>query len=90
MDGQTEFLPILEDFLSCGGRCPSTFCNFTTSKKQGKGTADLMMPFGDWLIMPLFTIPFNLFMYQWTHRCPLMVDSKMLSYFCVHFLQLYW
>ena len=25
-----------------------------TSKKQGKGTADLMMPFGDWFPTPLF------------------------------------
>ena len=24
------------------GRCPATLCNFTISKKQGKGTADLM------------------------------------------------
>merc|ERR1712035_123638 len=45
-DGRTEFLPILQDFVPCWGRCPATLCDFTTSKKQGKGTADLMMPFG--------------------------------------------
>ena len=45
-DGWTEFLPILQDFVPCRGRCPATFCDFTTSKRQGKGTADLMMPFG--------------------------------------------
>ena len=39
-----EFLPILQD----SGRCPATLYNFKTAKKQGKGTADLMMPFGDW------------------------------------------
>ena len=45
-DVRTEFLPILQDFVPCWGRCPATLCNFTTSKKQGKGTADLLMPFG--------------------------------------------
>ena len=47
-DGRTESLSILQDFISCRGRCPATFCDFTTSKKQGKGTADPMMPFGNW------------------------------------------
>ena len=41
-----EFLPIIQDFAPCWGRCPATLCDFTTSKKQGKGTADLLMPFG--------------------------------------------
>ena len=45
-DVRTEFLPILQDFVPCRGRCPATLCDFTTSKKQGKGTADFMMPFG--------------------------------------------
>ena len=48
MDGSMEFLPILQDLVPYQGRCPATFRDFTTSKKQGKGTADLMMPFGDW------------------------------------------
>lgn len=50
MYGQTdrsmEFLPILQDFVPYLGRCPATLCNCTASKKQGKGIADLMMPFG--------------------------------------------
>ena len=54
-DRQTEFLPILQDFLPCWGCCPATLCNFTTSTKQGKGTADLMMPFG-----VLFVILFHI------------------------------
>ena len=48
MDVWTEFLPILQDFVPCRGRCPASFWDFATSKKQGKGTADLMMSFGDW------------------------------------------
>ena len=51
MDGWTEFLPILQDFVPCWGRCPATLWDFTTLKKQGKGTADLMMPFGDWFLL---------------------------------------
>ena len=51
MDVQTEFLRILQDFVPCWGRCPATLCDFVTSKKQGKGTADLMMPFGDWFLL---------------------------------------
>ena len=44
-DVRTEFLPILQDFVPRRGRCPAALCNFTASKKQGKGTADLKMPF---------------------------------------------
>ena len=51
-----EFLPILQDFVPCWGRCPATLLDLTTSKKQGKGTADLMMPFGDWFCY----IPFHI------------------------------
>ena len=54
MEGRMEFLPILQDFVPCWGRCPATLCNFTPSKKQGKGTADLMMPFGVLLEVTLF------------------------------------
>ena len=46
MDGRTESLPILQDFVPCWGRCPPTLCNCITSERQGKGTADLMMPLG--------------------------------------------
>ena len=42
-DRRTEFLPILQDFVPSRGRCPATSCDFTTSKRQGKGTADLMI-----------------------------------------------
>ena len=48
MDGCTEFLPILQDFVPSWDRCPATLCNFKTVKKQGKGTADHMMPLGNW------------------------------------------
>ena len=57
MGGQTdgrmdklEFLPILQDFVPCWGCSPVTLQDLTTSKKQGKGTADLMMPLGDWFM----------------------------------------
>ena len=46
---KTEFLPILQDFVLSQGRCLATLWDFTTSKMQGKGTADLMMSFGNWL-----------------------------------------
>ena len=54
-DGRTEFLPILQDFVPYRGRCPATFNKYKqhnneTTKKQGKGIADLMMPFGDWFL----------------------------------------
>ena len=55
-DGRTEFLPILQDFVPCRGRCPATLCDFTTSKKQGTGTADFMMPFGFLFIFSLILI----------------------------------
>ena len=41
------------------GLCPLSVplpcypCDFTTLKKQGKGTADHILPFGDWLKMVL-------------------------------------
>ena len=60
MDGRAEFLPILQDFVPCWGRCPATLGDFTSSKKQGKGTAD-MMPFGDWITPKLSYLHFNQF-----------------------------
>ena len=45
-DGWKEFLPILQNFVPCWGRCPATPKDFTISKKQSKDIADLMMPFG--------------------------------------------
>ena len=43
-----KFLTILLDFVLYQGSCPATLWDFTTSKKQGKGAADLKRPFGDW------------------------------------------
>ena len=49
-DGETENCPILQDFVPYRGRCPAT-AQFQPQNciKQGKGTADHMMPLGDWL-----------------------------------------
>ena len=60
MDEQTEFLPILQDFIPCWGRLFATLWDISILKKQGKGTADLM-PFGDWFVMsrnPIRVCPF--------------------------------
>ena len=46
MDGHMEFLPVPQDFVPCQGRCPAPLRDFETPMKQGKGSADLMMPFG--------------------------------------------
>ena len=53
MDGQTygwmENLPILQDFVPYRGRCPATAqLQPKNCIKRGKGTADHMMPLGDW------------------------------------------
>ena len=49
-DGRTENLPILQDFVPYRGRCPATAqLQPKNCIKQGKGTADHMMPLGDWL-----------------------------------------
>ena len=49
-DGQMENLPILQDFVPYRGRCPAA-AQFQPKNcvKRGKGTADHMMPLGDWL-----------------------------------------
>ena len=54
-----EFLPILQDFVPSRGRCPATLCDFQTAKKQGKGTADHMMPFGDWFSLSVYISGFK-------------------------------
>ena len=61
MDRRTEFLPILQDFVPSRGRCPATLCNFKTAKKQGKGTADHMMPLGNWFVLKKLHNYINLF-----------------------------
>ena len=49
MDKQAENCPILLDFISYWGRCPVTAqLQLENSIKWGKGTADHMMPLGDW------------------------------------------
>ena len=54
MDGRTENLPILQDFVPYRGRCPATAqLQPKNCVKQGKGTADHMMPLGDWFFLPL-------------------------------------
>ena len=46
-DGRTENLPILQDFVPYRGRCPAKAqLQPKNSIKQGKGTADHMMPLG--------------------------------------------
>ena len=37
MDGRTEFLPILQDFVPCWGRCPATFLRLHNIKEAGQG-----------------------------------------------------
>ena len=56
-DGQTDIwtkhLPFLQDFIPYRGRCPATAqLQPKNCIKRGKGTADHMMPLGDWF--PLF------------------------------------
>ena len=46
---RTENLPILQDFVPYRGRCPATAqLQPKNCIKRGKGTADHMMPLGDW------------------------------------------
>ena len=52
MDGRTENLPILQDFVPYRGHCPATAqLQPKNYIKRGKGTADHMMPLGDWLVL---------------------------------------
>ena len=49
--GRTENLPILQDFVPYRGRCPATAqLQPENCIKRGKGTADHMMPLGDWFV----------------------------------------
>ena len=45
-----ENLPILQDFVPYWGRCPASQRKFWANKEQGKGTADHLMPLGDWFL----------------------------------------
>ena len=53
-DVRTENLPILQDFVPYQGRCPATAqLQPKNCVKRGKGTADHMMPLGDWFLTAL-------------------------------------
>ena len=50
MDRGREFLPILQDFILYRGCCSNSKRKiYTNEEKQAKGTADHLMPLGDWL-----------------------------------------
>ena len=52
MDGRMENLPILQDFVPYRGRCPATAqLQPKNYIKRGKGTADHVMPLGDWFFL---------------------------------------
>ena len=64
-DRRTENLPILQDFVPYQGRCPATAqLQLENCIKQGKGTADHMMPLGDWF--PLEIVGFTNFALAYT------------------------
>ena len=47
-----ENLPILQDFVPYRGRCPAAaHLQSKNCIKRGKGTADHMMPLGDWFVV---------------------------------------
>ena len=49
-----ENLHILLDFVHYRGRCPASQRNiYADEEKQGKETADHLMPLGDWLTLQL-------------------------------------
>ena len=57
MDGRMENLPILQDFVPYRGRCPATAqLQPKNYINQGKGTADHMMPLGDWFSLDAMSL----------------------------------
>ena len=54
MDGRTENLPILKDFVPYQGRCPASPMKTKEKEEQGKGTADHLMPLGYLLSLKSF------------------------------------
>ena len=48
---QTENLPILQDFVPYRGRCPASPHEIKEKVEQGKGTADHLMPLGNWFLV---------------------------------------
>ena len=66
MDERTENLPILQDFVPYRGRCPASIKITKKNKnkkkvQQGKGTADHLMPRGDWLFFFLSFFFFQMY-----------------------------
>ena len=52
MDRWTKNLSVLQDFVPYQGRCPAIAqLQPKNCIKQGKGTADHMMPLGNWFII---------------------------------------
>ena len=51
LDGWTEFLPFYRTLSPVGA---AALLTSETSNQQGKGIADLMMPFGDWFFLSFF------------------------------------
>ena len=63
MDVRTENLPILQDFVPYRGRCPATAqLQPKNCIKWGKGTADHMMPLGNWFLIRFPQLIFLLFL----------------------------
>ena len=57
-NGRMENLPILQDFDLYRGCYPATAqLQPKNCIKRGKGTADHMMPLGDWFLFLHFSVP---------------------------------
>ena len=85
-DERMENLPILQDFVPYQGRCPATAqLHPKNCVKRGKGTADHMMPLGDWFVprQPLTSNPFEMELstgFQWAaHEIAIILDPKLFS-----------
>ena len=77
-----ENLPILQDFVPYWGSCPATAqLQPENIMKQGKGTADHMMPLGDWLILVSMTFSWCFLAVQPNHviLIPLLLSLSSLA-----------
>ena len=66
-NGRTENLPILQDFVPYRGRCPASPLKTKEKVKQGKGTADHLMPLGylfEYILLPQRSIIWTFFPFQ--------------------------
>ena len=90
-DGRTDRrmyvrnLPILQDFVPYRGRCPASQWKFQANKEQGKGTADHLMPLGDWFspLIYCFYQSFITFLYF------LINEPLLLLILCFYFFHLF-